>query len=92
MTFALASLAELALPLAIHAASAEPGRDVRATADCAAALRIALPDAGITAARAVPSNDSLRAFGQSRIVASRPPSTRKRTSSHYSRTPGTAAT
>jgi pimeloyl-ACP methyl ester carboxylesterase len=33
-------------------------------ADCAAALRIALPNAHITAASAVPSNDSLRALGQ----------------------------
>ena len=64
MTFALASLAALALPLALHAAPAEHGRRVRAAADCAAALRIALPNAHITAASAVPSNDSLRALGQ----------------------------
>jgi hypothetical protein len=38
MTFALASLAALALPLALHAAPAEHGRHVRAAADCAAAL------------------------------------------------------
>jgi hypothetical protein len=37
---------------------------VGAAADCAAALRIALPDARITAARAVTPNDSLRALGQ----------------------------
>ncbi len=42
MTIALASLAALALPLALHA----------------------LPNAHITAASAVPSNDSLRALGQ----------------------------
>ena len=64
MTFALASLAALALPLALHAAPAEHGRHVRAAADCAAALRIGLPDAHITAASAVPSNDSPRALGQ----------------------------
>jgi feruloyl esterase len=34
------------------------------TADCAAAPRIALPNAHITAASAVPSNDSLRALGE----------------------------
>jgi feruloyl esterase len=32
--------------------------------DCAAALRIVLPDAQVTAAIAVPANDSLRALGQ----------------------------
>jgi len=64
LTFALASLAALALPPAVHAASAVHGRRVRAAADCAAALRIALPNAHITAASAVPSNDSLRALGQ----------------------------
>ena len=47
LTFALQALAALALPAAVHAAPA---------ADCAAALRIALPDAPITGARAVPSN------------------------------------
>jgi len=52
MTFAPALLAALALPTAVHAA------------DCAAALRIALPDAHVTAASAVPSNDSLRALGE----------------------------
>jgi len=60
MTFAMASLAALAL----HAAPAEHGHRVRGAADCAAALRIALPNAHITAASAVPSNDSLRALGQ----------------------------
>lgn len=64
MSFALASLAALALRLALSAAPGEAGRVARAAADCAAALRIALPDAQITAARAVPSNDSLRALGQ----------------------------
>jgi feruloyl esterase len=51
MMFVLASLAALAL----HASS---------SADCAAAMRISLPNAQITAARAVPSNDSVRALGQ----------------------------
>ncbi len=64
LTFALPSLAAFALPPAVHAASAVHGRRVRAAADCAAALRITLPDAHITAASAVPSNDSLRALGQ----------------------------
>jgi hypothetical protein len=64
LAFALPSLAALALPRAVHAASAMHGRGVRAAEDCAAALRIAIPDAHITAARAVPSNDSLRALGQ----------------------------
>ena len=64
MTFALASLAALALPLALHAAPAEHGRRVRGAEDCAAALRIALPNAHITAASAVPSNYSLLALGQ----------------------------
>jgi feruloyl esterase len=62
--FALASIAALALPRAVHAAPAEHGRRVRAAADCAAVRRIALPNAHITAARAVPSNDSLRALGE----------------------------
>jgi hypothetical protein len=56
MTFALASLAALVQPFALHPAPAEPGRHVRAAADCAAALRIALPNAHVTAATAVPSN------------------------------------
>jgi len=65
LTFALPPLAALALPPAVHAASAVQGRGVRAAADCAAAdcaaaLRIALPNAHITAASALPSNDSLR--------------------------------
>jgi hypothetical protein len=50
--------------LALHAAPAAHGRGVRAAADCAAALRIALPNARITAASAVPSDDSLRALGE----------------------------
>jgi feruloyl esterase len=41
-----------ALPTAAHAA------------DCGSALRIAIPNARITAARAVPTNDSLRALGR----------------------------
>jgi hypothetical protein len=53
LTFALSSLA---LPHIAHAARANDGRRVRAAADCAAALRIALPHAHITAARAVPTN------------------------------------
>jgi hypothetical protein len=36
LTFALPSLAALALPPAVHAASAVHGRRVRAAADCAA--------------------------------------------------------
>jgi hypothetical protein len=64
MTLALASLAALALPLALHAAPAKHGRRVRAVADCAAALRIALPNAHITATSAVVPTDSLRALGQ----------------------------
>jgi hypothetical protein len=61
-SFVLPSLAALAL--AVYAASAMHGRRARAAADCAAALRIALPNARITAARAVPANYSLRALGQ----------------------------
>src|SRR4029079_8417078 len=49
---------------ALHAAPAVPGRRVRAVADCAAALRIALPNAHITASSAVVPNDSLRALGR----------------------------
>jgi len=64
LMFALPSLAALALPPAVHAASAVHGRGVHAAADCAAVLRIALPNAHITAASAVPSNDSLCALGQ----------------------------
>jgi pimeloyl-ACP methyl ester carboxylesterase len=64
MKIAPAWLAALALPLALHAAPAEHGRHVRAAADCAAALRIALPNARITGAIAVAPNDSLRALGQ----------------------------
>src|SRR5713101_658748 len=52
LAFALPLLAARALPPAVHAA------------DCAAALRIAIPNAHITAASAVPSNDSLRALGE----------------------------
>ena len=55
LTFALPLLAALALPPAVPAAPAP---------DCAAALRIALPNAHITTATAVPTNDSLRALGQ----------------------------
>ena len=62
LTFVLPSLTAFALPPAVHAATAVHGRRVRAAADCAAALRITLPDAHITAASAVPSNDSLRAL------------------------------
>jgi pimeloyl-ACP methyl ester carboxylesterase len=61
LTFALSSLA---LPHIAHAARANVGRRVRTAADCAAALRIALPDAHVTAASAVPITDSLRALGQ----------------------------
>jgi feruloyl esterase len=61
LTFALSSLA---LPHIAHAARANDGRRVRAAADCAAALRITLSNAHITATSAVPSNDSLRALGQ----------------------------
>src|SRR5580765_4280325 len=57
-------LLTFALPTAGHAASAEPGRRVHAAVDCAAALRIAIPDAKITAASAVVPNDSLRALGR----------------------------
>ena len=64
MRSVLVSLAALALPFALREAPAEPGRRVRAVADCAAALRIALPNAHITAASAVLPNDSLRALGQ----------------------------
>jgi hypothetical protein len=53
LTFALGSFAAFALPLAAHAAP-----------DCAAALRISLPNAHVTAANAVQPNDSLRAVGQ----------------------------
>jgi hypothetical protein len=59
LTVALASLAALALPLALHAAPAALGRRVPAAADCAAALRITLPDAHITAASAISSNEAL---------------------------------
>ena len=64
LTFALASLAALALPSGLRAASPVHGRHVRAARDCAAVLRIALPNAHVTAASAVPPNDSLRALGQ----------------------------
>lgn len=64
LTVALPSLAALALAPAVHAESAGPGRPVRAAADCAAVLRIALANARITAANAVPPSDSLRALGQ----------------------------
>ena len=66
------ALSSLALPHIAHAARANDGRRMRTAADCAAALRIALPNAHVTATSAVPSNDWLRALGQSRIVASRP--------------------
>ncbi len=39
-------------------------RRARAAPDCSAALRVALPNARITSARVVPSNDSLRALGR----------------------------
>ncbi|MEO7361200.1 MAG: tannase/feruloyl esterase family alpha/beta hydrolase, partial [Gemmatimonadaceae bacterium] len=45
-----------------NAAPAHPGR--RAVVDCAAAMKIALPNARITAVRAVQPNDSLRALGR----------------------------
>ena len=64
LTFALPSLAALVLPLSVHAAPVEHDRVVRAVADCAAAVRIALPNAHVIAANAIPSNDSLRALGR----------------------------
>jgi feruloyl esterase len=64
MKFALTSLAALALPMTLHAAPAEPGRRVSAVADCAAAMRIVIPNAHITASSAVLPNDSLRALGR----------------------------
>src|SRR4051794_35842832 len=64
LTFALTTLAILSLPTVVRAESNEHERRVRAAADCAAALRIALPNAHITAATAIVSNDSLRALGQ----------------------------
>jgi len=63
LTFGLPSLAAITLPPLAYAAPAVHGR-VRAVADCAAALRIALPNAHVTAASAVVPNDSLRALGQ----------------------------
>jgi pimeloyl-ACP methyl ester carboxylesterase len=64
MRFALVWLAALALPCALREAPAEHGSRVRTAADCSAALRIALPNARITATSAVVPNDSLRALGQ----------------------------
>lgn len=64
LKLALPSLAALALPPAVHAASAEPGRHVRTAADCSAALRIALPNAHITGASAIVPTDSMRALGE----------------------------
>lgn len=64
MKFTLASFAALALPLALHATPAESARHERTAAECAAAVRIVLPGARITAAKAVAPNDSLRASGQ----------------------------
>jgi hypothetical protein len=61
LTFALSSLT---LPHIAHAARANDGRRVGTAADCAAALRITLPNAHITATSAVVPNDSLRALGQ----------------------------
>ena len=43
------ALSSLALPHITHAARANDGRRVRTAADCAAALRITLPNAHITA-------------------------------------------
>ena len=60
LTCALASLAALAA----DAASEVDGGRARAAVDCAAALRIALPGAQITAAIAVPSKESPRAPGE----------------------------
>ena len=57
LTFGLPSLAALALPPSVHAAS---------IVDCAAALRIALPNAHITAASAVPSTLGARSARWSR--------------------------
>ncbi|MEP6574024.1 MAG: tannase/feruloyl esterase family alpha/beta hydrolase, partial [Gemmatimonadota bacterium] len=55
----------LLLLSAIHAAYAERVPDAARTGvDCAAAMTIALPNARITAVRAVVPNDSLRALGQ----------------------------
>jgi len=53
------------IPQAAQAAPAERGsRASRAAVDCAAAMQIALPNARVTAVRAVQPNDSLRALGQ----------------------------
>lgn len=59
------ALLSLVIPQAVQAA---PGvrspRIMRAAADCAAALKVALPNAQVTASRAVLPNDSLRALGR----------------------------
>lgn len=64
VTLALASLAALTGPLPAHAASALNDHPVRAMADCAAVVRITLPNVRITAANSVASNDSMRALGR----------------------------
>ncbi len=66
LTSALLSLAVFALPRAASAAEVEHGgsEDRRTAIDCAAAMQITLPDARVTAVRAVSPNDSLRALGR----------------------------
>lgn len=64
LTFVLVLLAALARPAAVQAKSSVHERRVHAAVDCAAALRIALPNVHVTAASAVPCSDSLRALGQ----------------------------
>ena len=57
----------LVLSASSRANAAPPDHDrraVRAVADCAAAMRIALPNARVTSARAVQPTDSLRALGR----------------------------
>jgi len=65
MTRALLSLLLLSSAQTANAAPVDRGRRAaRAAIDCAAATKIALPGARVTAVRAVQANDSLRALGR----------------------------
>ena len=65
VALALQSVLLLATPQVATAAATERGpRAARAAVNCAAAMPIALPNARVTAVRAVQPNDSLRALGR----------------------------
>jgi hypothetical protein len=71
MTFALAPLAALALPLALHAAPAEHGRHVRAAGGAAAIETDPFPFQAAAAPRHLPAQVRRRLWADSGCVLDR---------------------